>query len=1036
MIQKKSTPPKQQLAQQLAHTLGQTLEEQELSHCLQKIEIQEPNAGKAFWQTADAAIGIYIILAGKVRLLDRTDNIIASVGTGASFGELTLFPEEQFQPYSARASVNLKLCYIPGDCLRSLIRKYPSIGQHLHRQAVFWDLLLLCRNSSHLANAPIESMLQTLPLLEQQNLQIGKLPASLLKDQQLWILRRGELLHSSELKLTPGNIYVCSQLPALRSWQVTQPTQLYSLSHSHWETALANLPQLAELISSDTPTVGEGERGRQGDKGTRGQGDRGSNFLLTTPYSLLPTPQSSPESKKKISKAYFPNPTVKIAHLWQRITRRYPYFQQQSAADCGAACLVMVSQYWGKHFSVNRLRDIANVDRNGASLRGLAAAAESIGFSTRPVKATIDKIAQQCLPAILHWEGKHYIVVYEVTGDRVIVADPAIGQRNLTHAELKAGWTGYALLLQPTALLKKTKDTTTPFWQFFELAKPHWLVLLEVFIASVLLQIFGLITPLFTQLLLDRVVVQRSDLTLTAVGMGLLIFSLFRVAMTGLRQYLLDHTANRIDLALIVGFINHTFRLPLSYFESRYVGDIISRIQENTKIQRFLTGEALSIILDLLTVFVYLGLMFWYSWKMAMLVLVIVPPFVLLALIATPFLQRVSREIFGAHSEETGYLIQSLTGIRTIKSMAVEHSVRWHWEELFGKSIKKNFSGQVIGNTLQIFSSTIEAVVNTGLLWFGAWLVIQNELTIGQLVAFNMLLGNVINPFQRLIVLWNELQEVMIAVERINDVIDAEPEEDLQQSSRQSLPPIRGYVHFDKVTFRYHPESDVNTLENISFEVQPGQMIALVGRSGSGKTTISKLMLGLYPPTEGKILIDGYDVTTLSLRSLRSQIGVVDQDTFLFGSTIRENISVGHPEASLEEVIEAAGQAGAHQFIKELPMGYETQIGEGGGMLSGGQRQRLAIARALLGNPPLLILDEATSSLDAESERIIQTNLNTIFKNRTTLVIAHRLSTVRNADKILVLDKGVLIESGTHDQLMSKRGQYFYLNQQQLTVTG
>ncbi|HEY9794325.1 MAG TPA: peptidase domain-containing ABC transporter [Leptolyngbyaceae cyanobacterium] len=1036
MVQKSSEFSTQQLGQHLAQILGQPLSEQELSNCCKQIEILQPSAGKPFWQTADATVGIYIILAGKVRLLDSTDNLIASVGVGASFGELTLFPDEHFQPYAARASVNLKLGYIPGDGLRSLIRKHPSIGQHLHTCAVLWDLLLLCRQTPPLSNAPYEGVMQTLPLLEQHNLQIGKLPTSLLKEQQLMLLRRGELLHPSGLRLTAGNIYVCSQLPKERGWQVTQPTQLYSLGRSHWETALANLPQLAELTNSDTPPVGDGEMGRWGD----GEIEKFPNPKFNPPLPPVSKGKSqnlkSPESKKKISKAYFPNPTVKIGHLWQRITRRYPYFQQQSASDCGAACLVMVSRYWGKRFSVNRLRDIANVDRNGASLRGLAAAAESIGFSTRPVKASLDKLGQQSLPAIVHWEGKHYIVVYEVTRDRVIVADPAIGQRTLTHAQFKAGWTGYALLLQPTALLKETKETTTPFWQFFELAKPHWLVLLEVFIASVLLQIFGLITPLFTQLLLDRVVVQRSNLTLTAVGLGLLIFSLFRVAMTGLRQYLLDHTANRVDLALIVGFISHTFRLPLNYFESRYVGDIISRVQENRKIQRFLTGEALSIVLDLLTVFIYVGLMFWYSWKMALLTLAIVPPFVLLALIATPFLQRVSREIFGAHNEETGYLIQSLTGIRTVKSMAVEMSVRWHWEELFGKSIKKTFSGQVIGNTLAIFSSTIEAVVNTGLLWFGAWLVIQNELTIGQLVAFNMLLGNVINPFQRLIVLWNELQEVLIAVERINDVIDAEPEEDLHSSNRQSLPPIHGYIHFDKVTFRYHPESDVNTLENVSFKVQPGQMIALVGRSGSGKTTISKLILGLYPPTEGKILIDGYDVTSLSLRSLRQQIGVVDQDTFLFGGTIRENISVGHPEATLEEIIEAAQQAGAHQFIKELPMGYETQIGEGGGMLSGGQRQRLAIARALLGNPRLLILDEATSSLDAESERIIQTNLSTILQDRTTLVIAHRLSTVRNADKILVLDRGILVESGTHDELMARRGHYFYLNQQQLAVAG
>jgi HlyB family type I secretion system ABC transporter len=752
-------------------------------------------------------------------------------------------------------------------------------------------------------------------------------------------------------------------------------------------------------------------------------------FIPSIHHAITSTNQ---HQSRKIAKAYFPSPTVQIGQLWQRITRRYPFFGQQSVSDCGAACLVMVGRYWGKRFNVNRLRDIANIDRNGSSLKGLAAAAESIGFTTRPVKASLNKLAEQSLPAIVHWEGKHYIVVYQVMRERVIVADPAIGIRSLTHTQFKAGWTGYTLLLQPTALMKETDEANTPFWQIFALVKPHRLVLLEVLIASIFIQIFGLITPLFTQLLLDRVVVQRSNLTLTAVGLGLLIFSLFRVAMTGLRQYLLDHTANRVDLTLIVGFISHTFRLPLSFFESRYVGDIISRIQENRKIQRFLTGEALSIFLDLLTVFIYFGLMFWYSWKLALLVLVIIPPFVLLALIATPFLRRVSREIFNAHTEETGYLIQFLTGIRTVKSMAVEQVVRWHWEELFGKSTKTNFSGQVIGNTLQIFSSTIEAIVTTALLWFGAWLVIQNELTIGQLVAFNMLLGNVIRPFQRLIVLWNELQEVMIAVERIHDVIDAQPEEDLQHESRQFLPPICGNIQFQAVTFRYHPESEINTLSNISFEVLPGQTVALVGRSGSGKTTISKLILGLYPPSIGKILIDGYDVASLSLRSLRQQVGVVDQDTFLFGGTIRENISVSHPEATLEEVIEAAQQAGAHQFIKELPMGYETQIGEGGGMLSGGQRQRIAIARALLGNPRLLILDEATSSLDAESERIIQTNFNEILQDRTTLVIAHRLSTVRNANVILVLDRGILVEKGTHNELMAKRGHYFYLNQQQL----
>ncbi|NEP48753.1 MAG: ATP-binding cassette domain-containing protein [Moorea sp. SIO3C2] len=887
-------------SQLLRDTLGHSFNDAEFSRILKQIKFIEPKVGQ-FWQAEQAEAGIYIVITGKVRLLNSAGEKFATLTEGDSFGESTFFPDASFSPYSARASRNLQLCYLTPELLFPLISKYPHIRDHLY------------------------------DLARRQN---------------------------------------------------------------------------SVLVDSDThPTP--------------------------SPQPITPsaTPPSTP--LKTISKAYFPNPNQRVGHLWQRVIRRYPFFAQQSGSDCGAACLVMVSRYWGKRFSVNRLRDIANVDRNGASLRGLSAAAESIGFSTRPVKASLDQLAKQKLPAIVHWEGKHYIVVYQITKKSVIVADPAIGQRTLSHQEFLADWSGYALLLQPTALLKDAKETTTTFWQFFELMKPHGVVVLEVFIASLFIQIFGLITPLFTQLILDRVVVQRSGLTLMAVGLGLLMFSLFRVAMMGLRQYLLDHTANKVDAALIVGFIRHTLRLPLSFFESRYVGDIISRVQENRKIEQFLTGEALSILLDLLTVFIYVGLMFWYSWKMALLALVIVPPFFLLALIATPFLRRISREIFQAYAKENSYLIETLSGVRTVKSTAVEQTVRWHWEELLNKEIKQGFTGQVISNRLQIFSNAIEAVATTALLWYGAWLVIQNQLTIGQLVAFNMLLGNVITPFQRLTVLWNEFQEVVIAMERINDVLDAEPEEDLQQQARQSLPPMKGHICFDKVTFRYHPESEVNVLENLSFEVKPGQMVALVGRSGSGKTTISKLILGLYPPTDGKVLIDQLDITSLSLGSLRSQVGVVDQDTFLFGGTIRENISLGHPAASLDEIMEAARLAGADEFIKQLPMGYETQIGEGGGMLSGGQRQRIAIARALLGNPQLLVLDEATSHLDAESERIIQQNLNQILKGRTTLVIAHRLSTVRNADLILVMDRGVLIERGTHKELMAKRGHYYYLNQQQ-----
>jgi subfamily B ATP-binding cassette protein HlyB/CyaB len=1008
----------QQLAQQLTQTLGESLSDREIDRCLREVEIIEPPVAKQFWQATAAPSGIYMILTGKVRLLDGAHNLITTLATGGSFGELTLFPEVEFIPYAARASVNLKLCYLQQAALQEVMSNSESIRNRLKERAEVWDLLLLCCQYSLLPqDRPVEEILKALSLFKRDTVETGSLGSNLSKDIKLWLLRRGELLHSDGQILTSGNIY------ALRkpgSWQVTQPTIVYSLKNADWQTALQYWPQLGELIDFQE---------RQARVGNEDSQSPVPNVIP------LPIPEPVAQPKRQQRRAYFPSPSVTVGRWWGRLTKRYPFYEQQSASDCGAACLVMISRYWGKRLSVNRLRELANVNRSGASLRGLTAAAEAIGFATRPVKASLDKLAQQPLPAIAHWEGKHYIVVYEISKKRVIVGDPAIGQRTLTKTEFQEGWTGYALLLQPTAQFQEAQVTSTPFWQFFELVKPHSRVLLEVFIASVLIQVFGLITPLFTQLLLDRVIVQGSTLTLNTVGLGLIIFGLFRVVINGLRQYLLDHTANRIGVALLVGFIKHTFRLPLSFFESRYVGDIVSRVQENQKIQRFLTGEALSIILDLLTVFIYVALMFWYSSAMALLSLAIVPPFMLLALIATPFLRRISREVFNALANENSYLIQSLSGIRSIRSMAIEQTVRWHWEELLNTLTKKTFSGQVISNQLQVFSSTIESLVTTGLLWFGAWLVIKNQLTIGQLVAFNMLLGNIIRPFQRLIVLWNQLQEVIISTERINDVLEAEPEEDLQYHPRQFLPMLHGQICFKNVTFRYHSESDINVLENLNFEIKPEQTVAVVGRSGSGKTTLSKLILGLYPPTDGKVLIDSQDVTSISLRSLRSQIGVVDQDTFLFGGTIRENICIAHPEATLEEIIEAARLAGADDFIKQLPMGYETQIGEGGGMLSGGQRQRLAIARALLGNPRLLVFDEATSHLDPESERIIQNNLKKILQGRTSVIIAHRLSTVRNADLILVLDRGLLVESGTHDELITKKGHYFYLNQQQLATT-
>ena len=908
------------LPELLIQVLGTEIAAADIAKLQVQTQIFSIVPGQSFWKSSDRPSGIYVILAGKVRLFVRSgapmanfqDERVATLTVGKSFGASTLFPDADFRHYTAKAALvvggaEILVGFISKECLQSWWGKYPQIQSHLSERAQYLDAII-----------------------------------------------RGEI-EPSALHPQPG------------------------IPSRHIRT------------------------------------------LAPTPQRESPARQAkTTAAPDRFKEAYFPTPSQKMGQWWKKVTHNYPFYAQHSASDCSAACVVMVGRYWGREFNINRLRELAYVSRDGASLKGLANAVENLGFNSRPVKASLDRLAHQQLPVIAHWEGNHYIVVFEISPQHVIICDPAIGQKKLTHAEFVKGWTGYCLLMEPTLALKNPEGKSTDFWQLFQLVTPHRVVIGEIFIASIVLQIFGLISPIFTQLILDGAIANKSASSLATFGVGLLIFGIFQIAMTALRQYLMAQTANRIDAALLIGFIRHAFSLPLSYFDSRHVGDIISRIQENHKIQTFITGQSLGVLLDLMSVFVYATLMFIYSWKLALVTLISIPPFLILTFASTPFLKKMSREIFNASNAENSYLIEALNGVRTVKSMSVEKSVRWSWEERLNQEIKQTYRGQIMGIKIQMISSTINTFSSTALIWIGASLVISGEFTIGQLFAFNMLSANVISPFQRLAGIWNNLQEVGIAIERLCDVIEAKPEEDIDEH-RQPLDKLQGYVKFNNVTFRYNKDAESNILENINFEIKPGQTIALVGRSGSGKTTLSKLILGLYQPTTGSISIDGKDLKTISLHSLRSQIGIVDQDTFLFSGTVKANITLAKPGASQKEIHRAAELAGADEFINKMPMRYDTDIGEGGGMLSGGQRQRLAIARALLNNPRLLIFDEATSSLDTESERIIQENLEKICHHRSTIIIAHRLSTVQKADLILVLDKGVLVESGDHHQLMAKR---------------
>jgi ATP-binding cassette, subfamily B, bacterial HlyB/CyaB len=642
-------------------------------------------------------------------------------------------------------------------------------------------------------------------------------------------------------------------------------------------------------------------------------------------------------------------------------------------------------------------------------------------------------MAEQTNPWIAHWQGEHYVVVYQIRNKRVIVADPALGRRSISEREFQRHWTGYGLLLDPTRQLHSTEIQQASLGRYLNALLPYRSTIFQIILFSVLIQVFGLVTPLFTQIILDRVVVQKSLTTLNVFSVGLLLFGIWSIALSSVRQYLLAYFSNRLDLTLISGFINYTLMLPLKFFETRRVGDIITRVQENQKIQRFLIQQVVLAWLNFLTGFVYLGLMLYYNWQLTLLVLLLIVPILLLTLGATPLLRRVSREIFKEVADQNSVLVEMLTGVSTIKAAAAEKETRWRWEDHLTRQINAQFRGQKLGIRLQAASGLINSIGGTALLWFGASLVIRDQLTIGQFVAFNMMMGYVISPVLALANLWDELQEVLISVERLNDVFEATPEESGQQA-RLVLPPLRGEVQFTDVTFRYGEEEEQNTLQNLSFHVQPGQTVAIVGRSGSGKTTLVKLLEGLYHPNHGRVIVDGHDLRHVSPPSLRSQLGVVPQECFLFSGTILDNITLYRAEFGLEQVIEVAKLAEAHAFIQAMPLGYNTKVGERGCSLSGGQRQRIAIARALLGDPTILILDEATSSLDTESERRFQQNLTQIRRDRTTFVIAHRLSTVRNANQILVLDRGVLVEQGTHAELLAVQGLYYHLAQQQLDL--
>lgn len=668
-------------------------------------------------------------------------------------------------------------------------------------------------------------------------------------------------------------------------------------------------------------------------------------------------------------------------------------------------------------------------------------AAKSLTLKAELISSSLDNLDNKTLPAIAKMKDGRYVILGKVKKQEdsedgssavseLLIHDLTEEAPRVISAEAFSQlWTGSIIALtRRQGLAGKIQKAFDISWFIPSLIKYRKLFK-EVVIASFFLQLFALISPLFFQVVMDKVIVHRGYTTLDVLAIGFFVVIVFEAILGGIRNYTFSHTTNRVDVELGSRLYDHLMALPMSYFESRQVGQNVARVRELDSIRNFITGTALTLVIDLFFVFVFIAVMWYYSPTLTWVVLASIPCYVALSIFITPILRHRLDEKFKHGAANTAFLTESITGIGTVKSMAVEPQMKRKLEDHLSSYVHASFRSQNLSNISNQIAGAINKFVTLGIIWLGAHLVMTGDISVGQLIAFNMLAGRVSAPILKLVQLWQDFQQAGISVARLGDILNT-PREPGFNPNRSRLPALKGALSFENLRFRYRPDSPI-ILDNLNLSVRAGEVIGIVGRSGSGKSTITKLIQRLYLPESGRVSIDGVDLSVIDTVWLRKQIGVVLQENFLFNRTIRENIALTNPAVSMERIVSAAKMAGAHEFIVELPDGYDSIVGEQGGNLSGGQRQRLAIARALINNPKILIFDEATSALDYESERLIQDNMRHICRGRTVFIIAHRLSTVRACNRIIVMDKGKIVEQGDHDQLLNLNGYYAKLHSYQ-----
>ncbi len=697
--------------------------------------------------------------------------------------------------------------------------------------------------------------------------------------------------------------------------------------------------------------------------------------------------------------------------------------------DSGLSCFMIVMKFYSIPITKEQAENLTVLDPEQKTGEvEIIQSAKALKMKAKLCRLNPDKLKSVTSPIIAKNKNDEFFIIAKSQDDKymILFADK-VQPEVISREELKKIWDGTAILITKKGIADR--EAIFSFKWFIPTILKFKKEFIQVLIAVFTIQILGILTPVMTQVVVDKVLVHRSMSTLNVLTIGIAIVYIYELILGLAKNYVFTHTTNRIDVMLSFKLFKHLFALPLKYFESRRVGETVARVRELDSIRSFLTGTPLSSMIDLIFIIVYIVVLFCYSKMLTVIVICSIPVYAILSAIVTPLFKKRLDEKFETGANTQSFLVESITGVQTVKSYALEPKFEKKWGDLQSDYVRASYKTSMVSATAGTTGQFIQKIFDLLILFFGAKAVMDGNFTVGQLVAFRMLSGRVSGPVLRLVQLWQEYQQASLSVKRIGDIFNT-PTEPILNTNQTTMPKINGKIVFDKVRFRYNPQGG-EVIKGMSFEIEPATIVGVVGRSGSGKSTISKLIQRLYIPEGGKISVDGMDISLVNPAMLRKQIGVVLQENFMFNGTVAENISIHCPTASMEQIINCAKIAGAHDFILELPNGYDTIIGEKGMGLSGGQKQRVAIARAILANPRILIFDEATSALDYESESIIQNNIKDICKGRTVLIIAHRLSTLKDAHKIMVIDKGSLVEYDTHDNLMAQNGLYCHLYNQQ-----